>query len=371
MSAGTGRKFSRRDFIKLLAAASGTVAGGYLLATYAPWLDYDEAALETRSADMESSMDKPMRALIRYATMAANGHNAQAWKFAVRGDEITLLPDRSRRLAVVDPVDRELWISLGCALENLLIAARASGYDAEVSHPDGQESVRVKLEPGSPLHAPLFEAIPLRQNARSKYDGRPVAGEDFAKVEGLPLEPGVSLSFASTPERLAVAADAVYSATLQQYADRAFLDELITWLRFTRKEAMATADGLFSRCSGNPEVPRWLGKRVVEGMKPQQQAQADADKLRSSAGAVVIASQKDEPAAWVRTGQVYERLALTLTSLGIQSAFLNQPIEVVGLRGEFQSAMGLGSSLPQLLVRYGYGPALPRSLRRPVEQVLA
>ncbi|MBN1372767.1 MAG: twin-arginine translocation signal domain-containing protein [Anaerolineaceae bacterium] len=362
---------NRRDFIKLLAAASGTAAGGYLLATYAPWLDYDEAALEARSVFEESSMDEPMRELIRYATMAANGHNAQAWKFAVAENEITLLPDQSRRQAVVDPEDRELWISLGCALENLLIAACAAGFDAEVDYPDEQESVRVKLEPGSPLQGPLFEAIPLRQNTRSKYDGRPVAGEDFAKIEGLPLDPGVSLSFASTRERLTVAADAVYSSTLQQYADREFLDELIAWLRFTRKEAMATADGLFSRCSGNPEVPRWLGKRVVAGMKPQQQAQADADKMRSLAGAVVIASQEDEPAAWVRTGQVYERLALTLTSLGIQSAFLNQPIEVAGLRGEFQSAMGLGDALPQLLVRYGYGPALPRSLRRPVEQVLA
>lgn len=315
-------------------------------------------------------MDDPMRVLIQYATMAANGHNAQAWKFAVVEGEITLLPDRSRRLEVVDPDDRELWMSLGCALENLLIAARAFGYDAEVSYPDAQESVRVKLELGTAQPDALFEAIPLRQNTRSKYDGRPVAGEDFAKIEGLPLEPGVSLSFASTPDRLAVAGDAVYSGTLQQYADRAFLGELIAWLRFTRKEAMATTDGLFSRCSGNPEVPRWLGKRVVAGMKPQQQAHTDADKLRSSAGAVVIASQADEPGAWVRTGQVYERLALTLTSLGIQSAFLNQPIEVAGLRGEFQSAMGLGSSLPQLLVRYGYGPVLPRSLRRSLEQVL-
>ncbi len=371
MSAGTSRRFSRREFIKLLAAAGGTVAGGYLLATYAPWLDYDEAALESHSAYMEDSMDDPMRELIRYAMTAANGHNAQAWKFAIGESEITLLPDWSRRLAVVDPDDRELWISLGCALENLLIAARATGYVAEVAYPGGQEFIRVKLQVDLQQPEPLFKAIPLRQNTRSTYDGRPVVSADFARLQAMPLEPGVSLSFASTPERLAVAADAVYSATLRQYADRAFIDELIAWLRFTRKEAMTTADGLFSRCSGNPEAPRWLGKRVVAGTKPEKQAQADADKMRSSAGAVVIASRVDEPAAWVRVGQVYERLALTMTSLGIQSAFLNQPIEVAGLRGEFQSAMGLGNALPQLLVRYGHGPALPRSLRRPLQQVLA
>jgi len=96
----------------------------------------------------------------------------------------------------------------------------------------------------------------------------------------------------------------------------------------------------------------------------------DAEKLRSSPGAVVIASESDGKTAWVRTGQVYERMALTLTALNIKSAFLNQPIEVAAVRGQFQRAIGLGSALPQLLVRYGYAAAMPRSLRRPIEQVM-
>ena len=85
---------------------------------------------------------------------------------------------------------------------------------------------------------------------------------------------------------------------------------------------------------------------------------------------MVIASEADTQTAWVRAGQVYERLALKMTALGIKSAFLNQPIEVAALRSQFQSAMGLGAALPQLLVRFGYADAMPRSLRRPVEHVL-
>jgi hypothetical protein len=92
--------------------------------------------------------------------------------------------------------------------------------------------------------------------------------------------------------------------------------------------------------------------------------------LRSSPGAVLIVSESDDKTAWVRTGQVYERLALKTTSLNIKSAFLNQPIEVAKVRPQFQSAMGLGESLPQLFVRFGYADAMLRSLRRPVTQVL-
>lgn len=97
---------------------------------------------------------------------------------------------------------------------------------------------------------------------------------------------------------------------------------------------------------------------------------SDARKLRSSAGAVVVISDADDKATWVRAGQVYERLALKMTSLNIKSALLNQPLEVAMLRSQFQRAMELGGKLPQLLVRFGYAAPMPCALRRPVEQVL-
>ncbi|MCK7467808.1 MAG: hypothetical protein MZU91_06595 [Desulfosudis oleivorans] len=59
-----------------------------------------------------------------------------------------------------------------------------------------------------------------------------------------------------------------------------------------------------------------------------------------------------------------------MASLNTKSAFLNQPIEVSSLRGQSQSTIGLGSSLPQLLMRFGYADAMPKSLQRPAEEVL-
>jgi hypothetical protein len=178
------------------------------------------------------------------------------------------------------------------------------------------------------------------------------------------------LQFVANPTDRERVLEYVNQGNLIQYADTAFLDELTYWLRFNKKEVLASLDGLYSRCSGNPEVPRWLGQLFVTSLNPQQQADVDAQKLRSSPGVVVVASDSDDRTAWVRTGQVYERLALQLTALNIKSALLNQPIEVAGIRGQFQNAIGLGTARPQLLVRFGYADSMPRSLRRPVEQVL-
>lgn len=359
-------KLSRRDFLKLLAAGSAAAAGGYALSEFAPWLDYETQAEQVWTL----KENETMRRLIHYATLAANGHNTQPWKFAIRDNAIKIHPDTTRELPVVDPHHRELWMSLGCALENLLVAARAEGYAAEITYPAQTDFIQVQLTADTPQANPLFDAIPLRQNTRSAYDGRLVKNEDLVQLQALQLEPGVMLQFATNPTAMETFLEYVNLGNLAQYADTTFVDELIEWLRFNKKEALTSQDGLFSICSGNPQVPRWLGQMFVAGTKPQQQADADAAKFRTSPVAVVIASESDDKVSWVRTGQVYERLALKMTSLNIKSALLNQPIEVPTLRGQFQSTIGLGNSLPQLLMRFGYADAMPKSLRRPVEQVL-
>lgn len=361
---------SRRTFLKLVGGGI-FVAGGYAVFEAAPWLDYDQQRERTwRGLDMEMSMSANMQEMVRYATLAANGHNAQPWTFAIQADSVEIYPDYTRRLRVVDPENRELWISLGCALENLLLTARALGYATHVTYPGPRDFIRVQLSPDTPHRTEQFEAIPTRQSTRSDYDGQPVKMAILDQLQALPLEPGVALKvITSQPERETVL-DYVVEGNLAQYADKAFVNELIAWLRFNKREALGSNDGLYTRCTGNPEVPRWLGRLFVAATKPGQQAETDARKLRSSSGAIVFTSESDDKAAWVRTGQVYQRVALQLTSQGIKSAFLNQPIEVAPLRSQFQSALDLGMARPQLLIRFGHAHPMPQSLRRPVELVL-
>jgi hypothetical protein len=372
---------TRRQFLSLLGVSGVAVAGGYALYEYTPWLNV-EARAEQLRASLAGALTglAGLRNLVRSATLAASSHNTQPWKFVVGQSSVVgqgsieIHPDNTRQLQVLDPAGRELWISLGCALENLLIAAQAAGYAPEVTYPDAdpdaEEIIRVRLSADSPQSSPLVAAISKRQNTRSLYDGQPVQSAVLKQLQAVRLEPGVSVQFVLEPSELSAVLEYINQGNLKQYADPAFKQELIHWLRFTKKDALATLDGLYTRSSGNPEVPRWLGQMVVGGTKPQAQADADASKFRSSSGAVLIASDADNKAAWVRTGQVYERLALQMTALNVQSAFLNQPIEVGSVRSQLRSAMKLGGALPQLLMRFGHGPLLPGSLRRPVEQVM-
>jgi len=362
---------TRRQFLSLLGVSGVAVAGGYALYEYTPWLNV-EARAEQLRAPLAATSANPalMECLVRAATLAASSHNTQPWTFVVGQNSIEIRPDKARQLLVLDPQGRELWISLGCALENLLIAAHAAGYATQVTYPDADEVIRVQLNPDKPQSTPLLAAITLRWNTRSLYDGQPVVSATLRQLQAVSSEPGVTVQFVLEPSELKTVLEYVNQGNLAQYADPAFVQELISWLRFTRKDALASLDGLYTLSSGNQEVPRWLGQMVVGGTRPQGQADADTAKFRSSSGAVLIASEADDKAAWMRTGQVYERLALQMTVLGVQSAFLNQPIEVSSIRSQLSTAMKLGGALPQLLMRFGHGPLLPNSLRRPVEQVM-
>jgi hypothetical protein len=69
-----------------------------------------------------------------------------------------------------------------------------------------------------------------------------------------------------------------------------------------------------------------------------------------------------------RSNVLVAGVALQATSLGLKYAFINQPVEVPNIRNELSCYLGLGGRRPDIVVRFGNGPELPKSLRRPPEQ---
>ena len=122
------------------------------------------------------SQPNHFRAIIEAATRAPSGHNSQPWLFTINSeDHITLAPDFSRRLPAVDPDNRELFISLGCATENLCLAATHFGYTAQTTLADNS-AVHITLhqQPETEHSAQteaIYAQIPHRQTNRATYNG--------------------------------------------------------------------------------------------------------------------------------------------------------------------------------------------------------
>jgi nitroreductase len=310
--------------------------------------------------------------LVRHAILAASSHNTQPWKFRLEPDAISILPDLSRRCPAVDPDDHHLYASLGCAAENLLTAAQATGLRGHFSYLPADYGARVDFEEMAPSPTDLSRAIPKRQCSRAQYDGTALATEQLRLLEVAGQGAGVSVTLLTDRQTIAQVAEFVAAGNTAQFADPAWTQELKAWIRFNAREATSTGDGLYGPVMGSPDVPRWLGSLFMRlGFSAERQNTKDVRHIQSSAVVAVVHSEIDGIPHWIEAGRSYERLALQATALDLRTAFINQPVEVPALRSQFAAFLGIGHRRPDFIVRIGRGPEMPRSRRRPVESVLA
>ncbi len=315
--------------------------------------------LSTRNADFQF--------MIEQAVKAPSGHNTQPWLFEITDVGVVISPDFTRALPVVDPSHRELFVSLGCATENLCIAAAYKGYLPQVNiGAEGVISVTLSEGATETSVSRLFSQIGVRQTNRRVYNGARIPEETITRLAGLTFEEGVKVHFFQngTPfyERLSAL---VYEGNRLQMGDDAFKHELQQWMRYNKQHQDATRDGLSYAVFGAPNVPRFIAKAIMgAALNAEKQNKSDQKKLASSSHLVLLTTATNTPVAWVNLGRTLERLLLESTAVGIAHAYFNQPNEIASLAKKMVTQLGLGEESPTVLLRLGYGKPMPYSVRR-------
>lgn len=333
---------------------------------------YDQAVAAIR-APLPAEPDR--RDFVRFATLAPNSHNTQPWTFRLEENAVEIRPDFSRRCPVVDPDDHHIYVTLGCAAENLAIAANASGRPADVTVENNGPlgfGVRVSLGHGVRSDETLCAAIPKRQSTKSEYDGMPLsASESEALRSATAGVPGSDVVFILDRQKLEEALQFILKGNSAQIDDRAFVSELRDWIRFNPASALNRGDGLLGMCSGSPSVPEWLGP-IIFGLAFKKDAENKklARQLRSSAGVAVFVAEQESPEGWIAVGRSFERFALQGTTLGIRHSHVNMPIEVPAVRPAFADWLGIPGRRPDLVIRFGKAAPMPMSIRRPLDYVI-
>lgn len=361
-----GHMLSRRTaVIGLASATSLSLAGCQRRDPYAA-----AAASTWRLLEAERS-GFPAIALIHAATLAASSHNTQPWRFTPENQSVRIAPDFDRRTPVVDPDDHHLFVSLGCAAETMLQAAAIYGWVGTLDAVDPVRGLELQFIRRDAADRSLARAIPFRASTRAEYDGRSIATSELKRLAEVGGET-VQATLLTDRARLEQATEFIVAGNAAQVRSRPFRRELKDWIRFNADEALRRGDGLFAGSSGNPTMPRVIGEPVFDlSFTVKVETDRIVRQMRSSAGLAVFASLRNDPVGWVEAGRAYTRFALLATNAGLKTAFLNQPVEDAPTRATFSTWLDQSGRRPDLVVRFGFGPDLPRSVRRPLNAVLA
>lgn len=305
--------------------------------------------------------------LIRYAALAPSCHNTQPWRFVIEGSSIVVFPDKSRWLTVADPDQRELYISLGCAIENLLVAAEYFGFSHQVEYVAGMDdsgsAARIRMEPyGWPsAFRPLayFHSIPVRRTNHNTYDGVPIPEQELEKLKSCCIDPEISLLTVTDMPTKRHIDDLVIRSDAALFANPAFRDELGYWM----------GQGIY----GSSWLMSKLSQISVTLVNPSGRvAQRDSDVLLSSPVFAALLSEHNDHATHIRVGQAFERIYLACTSLGISLQPMSQVIQTPDTKWELARMFKLVDQHIQQTFRLGFGPVEHNHTpRRPMAEVLA
>jgi len=283
-----------------------------------------------------------------------------------------------------------MHMGLGCALENLLIAATANSYTTQLTLlPDASNEnlvAQIELTPGSPVPSELYNLIPQRHTNRYPYDtGRTVANSTLDALTTLNDNSDVRILWFNTTETRKTISDLMVEAAKAVVADKTQDTDSAKWYQATWQDVQQHKAGITLDAAGLSDTIRALGKILPSASQEQQDSTfVDNTATQSqTAGAFGLLAIRDgqNRSQQIRAGQVWERIHLWLTREGLAAQPLNATVEraarevVLGSDPHFgttlQSLVGDSSWQTLLAFRFGYSTHEGlRSPRRDVNEVM-
>ncbi len=340
------------DRRKLLAVTLKGGAAAAVVGTGAlGWRLYDTGLvggtaepLEGWSSFHDSPAGEPL-SLVAAAVLAASPHNTQPWRFVVNATQIDLFASAERHLGSFDPYRREMWLGLGCAVENMVQAAGAKGFAVEsvVAAPGalggadaGGHAAKIVVRAADRAAASrLAASIETRRTNRSDYRrDEPVAQRVIALLEAAPAHADTRLIlFRASEDRGLAFARATVIATEAICADATMSSDSHRWLRANPREVARHRDGLSIPTSG---LAPWLSTvgQVLPAPAPLDADRYWIDSTRSQVDSapwfgLLLVRELHDRRQQIEAGRLWQRIQLELTAAGLASQPLNQMIEVV------------------------------------------
>jgi hypothetical protein len=276
-----------------------------------------------------------LQRVVAAGVLACNPHNTQAWRITVDGDTIDVHSDPSRRMPCNDAIGREHFAGLGCAVENMVIAAGPAGFNTKVTlFPKGTSSdhvARVVLSTGgSGQDRHLAAAIPHRHTNRGPYKATPVDLSGF--TEHGSRVTGASVLWVTDEQARERLGRLYVEATEAITADTAQSTEAFSWFRSSRGSIDKHRDGLTLDGQGLGGLTLFAAKILpaqsrTDGDDYWVKATREVHTATAAAYGVIVVDDVTDRTAQVNGGRLLARMHINATALGLGLHHMNQITE--------------------------------------------
>lgn len=317
-------------------------------------------------------MQKEIKQILEYTAIAPSSHNTQPWFVRVKDRTIFICADFDRALKHSDPDNRELYISIGAALQNTLYAAEALGFEFDLHYfSEKNKEIVAKVEIKPPRkkikNTKMLEFIKKRHSNRNFYEERDIPKEITARWQKLVKDTGVGVNIVRDEKRKALIGEEVEIATKEAMADPNFRDELSRWVRHNLTKSH---DGMPGYSMNISTIPSLFSSLVLKNFNVGAMQAKTENKWIVTSPVVVILSGIEKPENLVKTGQAYERIVLDATGKNIKSATLTAAIEIGSHYKNLMKILNI-SERPLVMFRFGYCSQVPKPTpKRTVSEII-
>lgn len=315
----------------------------------------DRRQINKNDYPSDKSLKDKILFLLNFAIFAPSTHNTQPWLFKIEDNKCSILFDKKLSLKEADPDNRYLTISLACALENLIIAAKYFGiYESHTIAIDFEAGkfaeVRFNENGNKNLSLEyLVDAILVRRNARGFFESEELSDRQDV-VELLSSEGylnNTKVNFITEKSLVKNIATATSDGLIKTYKNKNFRLEMSEWMH---NNLTSKKDGMPGYSLRMPFVASFILPTLVRFFDiGKLLGKLNKVSIDSAPAVGILSSNQNSPSVWAEMGRVFERLNLEFVSRGFYSS-----VFVASLEGETLNAEKLNlDSKPQFLFAIG------------------
>ncbi len=324
-----------------------------------------------------SSPKEKTKFLLRYAILAPSTHNTQPWLFRIIKSGCEVYYDPKLLLPEGDPQKRDLHISIGCAIENIIVAAKYFGvfdYISMKSTTDSNHLATIYFKNLSSKvndnYRKILNTIPKRVNARGIFQPIKVPVEILNEISTIINNEyqlnNITVHWISNETQISEIARLTAEGLKIAYAKKSFRKEMARWLRssLTRRKDGIPGYALkmpFPFSFIFPTLVRWFNLGFFLSKLNQMS-------LNSAPLVVIITANANNPLIWLNVGRIAQRIMLEFNARGWQTSIFVASIEMGKLYQRLQKIINT-KQIPQFLFAVGKtGSTHKTTPRHPLEQ---